>query len=124
MDALAVLADPARRRIVEYLADREVPAGELVEVMGEEFGLVQPATSRHLRRLREAGLVQSRPDGSRRLYSLDPAALRDIDLWLDQFRGLWSSALSALDVEVRRGKSPEVGRVAACPISPVTARMR
>lgn len=105
MDALAVLADPARRRIVEYLIDSEVSAGELVEVMDAEFGLVQPATSRHLRRLREVGLVHSRPDGSRRLYSLDPSALRDIDVWLDQFRGLWSSALSALDVEVRRGKS-------------------
>ncbi|MFF2655130.1 ArsR/SmtB family transcription factor [Streptomyces sp. NPDC058045] len=106
MDAFAVLADPARRRVVEYLADREVPAGELVEVLDAEFGLVQPATSRHLRRLRESGLVHSRSDGSRRLYSLDPVALREIDVWLDQFRGLWSEALSALDAEVRRGKSP------------------
>ncbi|WP_147917220.1 ArsR/SmtB family transcription factor [Ruania zhangjianzhongii] len=105
MEALAVLADPARRRIVEYLGDSEVPAGELAEVMDAEFGLVQPATSRHLRRLREVGLVHSRPDGSRRLYSLDPSALREIDRWLDQFRGLWSDALSALDAEVRRGKS-------------------
>jgi len=105
VDALAVLADPARRRIVEFLADSEVSAGELVDVMGAEFGLIQPATSRHLRRLREAGLVHSRPDGTRRLYSLEPAALRDIDQWLDQFRGLWSSALSALDTEVQRGKS-------------------
>ena len=112
MDALAVLADPARRRIVERLADGEVTAGELVDVMGAEFGLVQPATSRHLRRLREAGLVHSRPDGTRRLYSLDPGALRDIDVWLDQFRGLWSSALSALDDEVRRGKSPAGGGIA------------
>ena len=112
MDALAVLADPVRRRIVECLADSEVPAGELVDVMAAEFGLVQPATSRHLRRLREAGLVRSRPDGTRRLYSLDPGALRDIDVWLDQFRGLWSSALSALDDEVRRGKSPAGGGIA------------
>lgn len=100
-----MLADPARRRIVECLADGEVSAGELVGVMGAEFGLVQPATSRHLRRLREVGLVHSRPDGTRRLYSLDLDALRDIDVWLDQFRGLWSSALSALDAEVQRGKS-------------------
>jgi len=106
MDALAVLADPACRRIVEYLADSEVSAGEIVGVMDAEFGLVQPATSRHLRRLRQAGLVHSRPDSTRRMYSLDPSALRDIDVWLDQFRGLWSSALSSLDAEVRRGKSP------------------
>lgn len=105
MDALAVLADPVRRRVVECLAEREASAGELVEVMAAEFGLVQPATSRHLRRLREAGLVHSRPDGTRRLYSLDPGALQDVDVWLDQFRGLWSTALSALDVEVRRGKT-------------------
>ncbi|MFT4225450.1 ArsR/SmtB family transcription factor [Micropruina sp.] len=105
MDALAVLAEPARRRIVECLAGSEVSAGELVDVMAAEFGLVQPATSRHLRRLREAGLVHSRADGTRRLYSLDPGALREIDVWLDQFRGLWSSALSALDAEIRRGKS-------------------
>ena len=105
MEALAVLADPARRRIVEYLVGTEVSAGELVEVMEAEFGLVQPATSRHLRRLREAGFVHSRPDGTRRLYSLDPGALQTLDVWLDQFRGLWSSALSALDTEVRRGRS-------------------
>lgn len=105
VEALAVLADPARRRIVECLADNEVSAGELTDVMKAEFGLVQPATSRHLRRLRETGLVRSRPDGARRLYSLDPGALRDIDRWLDQFRELWSDALSSLDAEVRRGKS-------------------
>lgn len=105
MDALAVLADPARRRIVERLARGEVSAGELADVMEFEFGLVQPATSRHLRRLRETGLVHSRPDGTKRIYSLDPNALRDIDAWLEQFRGLWSDALSSLDAEVRRGKS-------------------
>jgi DNA-binding transcriptional ArsR family regulator len=76
MEALAVLADPACRRIIEYLADSEVSAGKLVDVMDAEFGLVQPATSRHLRRLREAGLVSSRPDGKRRLYSIAPGALR------------------------------------------------
>lgn len=100
-----MLADPARRRILECLVDCEVPAGEIVDVMAAEFGLVQPATSRHLRRLREAGLVHSRPDGTRRLYSLDPGAFRDVDLWLDQFRGLWGDALSALDAEVRQNKS-------------------
>ncbi|NJC56525.1 ArsR/SmtB family transcription factor [Brevibacterium marinum] len=105
MDALAALADPARRRIVECLRDSEVSAGELADVMEAEFGLVQPATSRHLRRLRETGLVHSRPDGTSRLYSLDPGALRDIAVWLEQFRGLWSDALSSLDAEVQRGKS-------------------
>jgi len=105
MEALSVLAEPACRRIVEYLADREVPAGEIVDVMEMEFGLVQPATSRYLRRLREADLVQSRPDGRRRLYSLEPKTLRNVDMWLDQFRGLWNGALSALEAEVSRGKS-------------------
>lgn len=106
MEALSVLAEPACRRIVEYLADREVPAGEIVDVMEMEFGLVQPATSRYLRRLREADLVQSRPDGRRRLYSLEPKTLRNVDLWLDQFRSLWSDALCALEAEVSRGKPP------------------
>ena len=107
MEALAILAEPACRRIVEYLADGEASAGEIVEVMSNEFGLVQPATSRCLRRLREADLVQSRPDGRRRFYSLEHQTLQDVDAWLDQFRGLWGSALSALEAEVRRGKTAE-----------------
>lgn len=74
--------------------------------MNAEFGTVQPATSRHLRRIRDNGLVRCLPKGTRRLYSLDLQALRDIDIWLDQFRGLRSSAPSALDAEVKRRKSP------------------
>lgn len=82
----------------------EQSAGALGEVTAFEFGLVQPATSRHLRVLRESGLVCVRVDGPRRLYSLEPAALQEIDEWLGQFRHLWSAALSALDTEVHRGQ--------------------
>ena len=80
------------------LAPRE--AGDFAGRGERVIGLVRPAASRYLRRLREADLVQSRPDGRRRLFSQEPKALQDVDIWLDQFRGLWNDALSALDAEV------------------------
>lgn len=103
VNTFAALADPARCRLVEVLAAGERPAGHLAAIAAEEFGLSQPATSRHLRILREAGLVRSRIDGTRRLYAIEPDALQEIDHWLDQFRALWASALSALETEVARG---------------------
>ncbi len=104
VNTFAALADPARRRLLEVLAGGERPAGSLTSVAAEEFGLSQPATSRHLRILRESGLVRSRADGARRLYALEPTSLRQVDDWLNQFRWLWASALSALDTEVARGQ--------------------
>lgn len=104
VNTFAALAEPARCRLVEVLAAGERPAGYLAAIAAEEFGLSQPATSRHLRILREAGLVRSRIDGARRLYAIEPDALQEIDHWLDQFRALWASALSALETEVARGK--------------------
>jgi len=104
VNTFGALADPVRRRIVEVLAQGERPAGDLTGVAAGEFGLSQPATSRHLRILRESGLVRSRVDGARRLYALQTDALRELDDWLGQFRSLWASALSALDTEVARGQ--------------------
>lgn len=104
MNTFAALADPARRRLLEVLVQGESPAGHLTAVAADEFGLSQPATSRHLRILRESGLVRSRVDGARRLYALEPTSLRQVDDWLSQFRSLWASALSALDTEVTRGQ--------------------
>lgn len=98
------VADPTRRRLLEVLALRECSAGELSALVAGEFGLSQPATSRHLRVLREADLVQVRVDGTRRIYALQPSGLREIDDWLSQFRQLWSTALTALEVEVARGR--------------------
>lgn len=101
MEALAVLADPTRRRIVELLVQGEVGAGEL----SDEFPVSRPAVSRHLRVLREAGLVQARVDGQRRVYSLDPGPLAELDRWLEPYRRLWAQRLDALDTELRRGRN-------------------
>lgn len=100
MDALAALADPTRRRILELLRDGEVAAGELAQ----GFAISRPAVSRHLRLLREAGLVHSRVEGHRRLYALDARPLAALDAWLEPYRGLWAQRLDALDTEIRRGR--------------------
>lgn len=100
MDALAALADPVRRELVELLARGEVAAGELAE----RFPVSRPAVSRHLRVLRAAGLVTVRAEGKRRLYALDPRPLRELDDWLETYRDLWASRLDALDTEIARGR--------------------
>lgn len=96
---MAALADPTRRRILELLTDGEVAAGDLCE----EFSVSRPAVSRHLRVLREAGLVRSRVDGQRRLYALDARPLAELDAWLEPYRRFWAQRLDAFDTEIRRG---------------------
>lgn len=98
MKALEALADPTRRRIVELLADGERSAGELAA----HFRTSRPGVSRHLRVLREQGLVRARSDAQRRVYSLDPAPLAELDAWLERYRGFWTNRLDALDTEIRR----------------------
>lgn len=98
--ALAALADGTRRRMVELLAEREHDVSEL----HAHFPISQPAVSRHLRVLREHGLVRSRPDGKRRLYSLDPTPLAELDDWLGRYRSFWAQRLDALETELRRGR--------------------
>ena len=98
VDALTALADPTRRRIVELLAEGERDAGEL----GSHFPVSQPAISRHLRVLREGGLVRVRPQAQRRIYSLDPAPLEELDAWLAHHRSFWRQRLDALDTQLRR----------------------
>lgn len=100
VDALAALADPVRRELVELLAHGEVAAGELAG----RFPVSRPAISRHLRVLRTAGLVTVREEGRRRLYALDPRPLRELDDWLEPYRDLWASRLDALDTEIARGR--------------------
>jgi len=102
--AFDVLGDPVRRRILELLADGEQPAGAITDVVQREFGISQPGVSQHLRVLRENGFARVRPDGTRRLYSVDPAPLREIDTWLDRYRRFWTQRLDALGTEVARGK--------------------
>lgn len=91
MNALEALADPTRRRIVELLAEAERSAGEIAS----HFPTSRPGVSRHLRVLREAGLVQVREDGQRRVYSLEAQPLADLSAWLE-------NRLDALDTEIRR----------------------
>src|SRR4051812_18708522 len=100
MEALAAIADPTRRELLALLARGEVAAGELAE----RFPVSRPAISRHLRVLRESGLVRTRTDGRRRLYALDPAPLRELDAWLEPYRDLWAQRLDALDTEIARGR--------------------
>jgi DNA-binding transcriptional ArsR family regulator len=88
-----VLAEPHRRRILDLLRGGHRPVGELVEALG----LSQPAVSKHLRVLKQAGLVEVRPDAQRRLYQLRPEPLSELDAWLAPYRELWESRLDALE---------------------------
>ena len=100
MEALAALADPTRRELVALLARRELAAGELAA----RFPVSRPAISRHLRVLRESGLVRVRADGRERHYALDPEPLLRLDEWLEPYRDLWAQRLDALDTEIARGR--------------------
>lgn len=105
MHALDVLNEPARRRIVEELVGGAQPAGELAEVLHVEFGISQPAASRHLRVLKEAGVVESAVDAQRRLYSLKPEAVEDVTAWAQRISRFWNQRLDALETEIVRGKA-------------------
>ncbi len=101
MQMFEVLADPIRREIIELLAAGERPAGEL----SAAFEVSRPAVSRHLRVLREAGLVRSRTEAQRRIYSLDPRPLAEVDEWLSRYRRYWAGSLDALERLVTEGES-------------------
>lgn len=110
-----VLAEPKRRQILDLLRQRELPVGDLVDALA----VAQPAVSKHLRVLRDAGLVTSRVDAQRRLYRVDPAPLRELDAWVAPYRALWSGALDALerhldemddDKGAKRGRRARKGR--------------
>jgi DNA-binding transcriptional ArsR family regulator len=109
--AFDVLGDPVRRRILELLADGETAAGDVVDVIRAEHGISQPAVSQHLRVLREAGFATVRADGRRRLYAVQPDALREVDVWVDRFRRFWEQPLDALATELVRGRREAAGRV-------------
>jgi DNA-binding transcriptional ArsR family regulator len=104
MHAFDVLGDPVRRRILELLADGEHASGAITKVVQEEFGITQPAVSQHLAVLRDSGFVDVRPEGARRLYSLDAAPLQAVDDWLGRFRSFWEQRLDALGTEIARGR--------------------
>ncbi|MFL5824749.1 MAG: ArsR/SmtB family transcription factor [Solirubrobacteraceae bacterium] len=93
MSTFEVLAEPHRRRILDLLREDELPVGDLVQ----QLNMSQPAVSKHLRRLRESGLVDVRVDAQRRLYRVRPEPLRSIDEWLQPYRRLWSARLDDLE---------------------------
>ena len=96
--ALQVLAEPRRRAILDLLRDGERPVGELVEGLG----VSQPAVSKHLRVLKEAGLVEARVDAQRRLYRIRPEPLVELDDWLASYRRLWTTHLDRLEDHLDR----------------------
>jgi DNA-binding transcriptional ArsR family regulator len=100
---LQALADPSRRALLEILRDHPASAGELAETLP----IARPGVSRHLRVMRDAGLVEVRRDAQRRIYSLRPEAFVEVDEWLDSYRALWRNRLDALHTEIARGKRTE-----------------
>jgi len=90
--AFTAVAEPSRRQILDALRAGTRSVGELVDITG----LSQPGVSKHLRVLREHGLVSVRRDAQRRLYELDPAPLAELDQWLEPYRALWADRLDAL----------------------------
>jgi DNA-binding transcriptional ArsR family regulator len=97
---LLALADENRRTVLQVLRDHPASAGELADVLP----IARPGASRHLRVLREAGLVDVRQEAQRRIYSLRPEALMEVDEWLGEYRVLWQNRLDALHTEIARGK--------------------
>ena len=100
MTPFEAIAEPNRRAILELLRGGELPAGDLVKATG----LSQPGLSKHLKLLREAGLVSVRPDGQRRLYRLEPGELARLDDWLKPFRSFWADRLDALETHLEKDK--------------------
>ena len=101
MDAvLHAVADPSRRTVLEILRQHPATAGELAAALP----IARPGVSRHLRVLREAGLVDVRQESQRRIYTLRPEPLAEVDEWLDGYRALWQNRLDALHTEIARGK--------------------
>lgn len=88
--------------MLELLRESPRAVGELVEITG----LSQPGTSKHLRVLREAGLVRARTDAQRRIYALDPEPLAELDTWLEPYRQTWARSLDALERHLDRRSSP------------------
>jgi DNA-binding transcriptional ArsR family regulator len=99
-DVLRALADDSRRTMLEALAERPATAGELAALLP----IARPGVSRHLRVLREAGLVDVRQEAQRRIYSLRPDPLFEVNDWLTRYLSAWEQRLDALHTEIARGK--------------------
>ena len=112
MHAFDVLGDPVRRRILELLAGGERSSGEIVDAVRHRFGISQPAVSQHLRTLRESGFATVRVEGARRIYAVDATPMKEVDAWVNRFRGFWEHRLDALATEIARGKRDRKRRAA------------
>ena len=104
MHAFDVLGDPVRRRILEILAEDRHASGQIVAIVGREFGITQSAVSQHLKVLRDHGFATVEAEGPRRIYEIDPTPMVEVDQWLAPFRRFWEPKFEALAVEVERGK--------------------
>ena len=102
LSVLDVIAEPTRRRILDAVRDRECSVTDLVE----QVGMHQPGVSRHLKVLRDAGLVEVRRDAQRRLYRLRPEPLMELDAWLEPYRAQWADRLDALERHLHRTSTP------------------
>jgi len=103
MDTFAALSDPTRRSILALLGVSPHSAGEIAS----RFDVSAPAISQHLKTLRRARLVTVRTDAQRRIYAIDPAGLREIDAWLNQYRSFWSNSLDRLEAELEKAVKPK-----------------
>lgn len=106
-DVFTAISNPTRRRILDLLKDGDRPAGELVAAFPT---LPQPGISRHLRVLRGAGLVSMSPKAQKRIYSLRPSKLRELDEWVSLYRGFWSGRLDTLEEHLDRTYDGHVRR--------------
>ena len=104
--AFAIIAEPNRRAILDLLVSSEQSVGEIER----RLRMPQPAVSKHLRVLREAGFVESTVDAQRRLYRLKPDALREVDSWLEQYRRFWSAHVDALERHLDRLEEPRAAK--------------
>jgi DNA-binding transcriptional ArsR family regulator len=107
MDVFAAVAEPARRTLLDLLAGRERPAGELAAALPS---LTQPAVSQHLKVLRDVGLVRVRARGQQRIYTLQPARLAELDKWLGRYRVFWTDHLDALERQLAHSARQKIKR--------------
>lgn len=102
----AILSEPNRRAILDLLRERERAVGELVG----ELSISQPAVSKHLRVMREAGMVDARSEAQRRLYRVRPESLQELDAWLAPYRAMWSASLDRLERALEDNRGVGAGR--------------
>src|SRR5215467_11005355 len=107
LEVLEAIAEPTRRQILDAVRERECSVSDLVE----RVGMHQPGVSRHLKVLRDAGLVEVRRDAQRRLYRLRAEPLRELDQWLEPYRAEWAGRLDSLERHLRRSATPIRSRV-------------